>query len=90
MSLLEVSGLEHVLECLENLGASCGLGCLCECLSNEEVGGDQGLCGVQEKIVFSGDFSRLLFDERLLQGEINGLDGGTILLLLLTIVIMMR
>jgi hypothetical protein len=67
---LEVSELNPLVECLENLAGTCGLRSICE----TSVNADLGFC---ERIVFSADFSRLLFDERYLRGEIGEPDDGS-------------
>jgi hypothetical protein len=69
---LEVSELNSLVELLENLAGTCGLRSICETSVN--VNADLGFC---ERIVFSADFSRLLFDERYLRGEIGEPDDGS-------------
>jgi hypothetical protein len=67
---LEVPELNSLLECLQNLARSCGLRSECE----TTVKAGHGFC---ERIVFSSDFSCLLFDERCLRGEIGEPDDGS-------------
>lgn len=70
---LDVPDLKHVLEFLGNLASAYGLHCLRDC----EESDDQGFwADVRETIVFSGDFSILIFDERLLRGDIVDPDNG--------------
>jgi hypothetical protein len=67
---LEVPGLNRVLEFLEDLASVCALGCLGVLLSEDDVRGNQWFWdNARERVVFSSDFSALLFDDRLLRGE---------------------
>jgi hypothetical protein len=67
---LEVPGLNRVLGFLEDLANGCGLCCLGEVKSEEDVRGNQWFWdNARERVVFSSDFSALLFDDRLLRGE---------------------
>ncbi|GLT69285.1 hypothetical protein SLA2020_414460 [Shorea laevis] len=66
---LEVAELNLLNDWLENLAGTCALGILSETeSSNTTVKADHGF---RERIDVSADFSRLLFDERYLKGEIG-------------------
>jgi hypothetical protein len=71
---LDVPDLKHVLEFLEDLGSAYELHCLRE---SEDQSDEQGFwADVRERIGFNGDFSSLVFDERLLRGDIVDPDNG--------------
>jgi hypothetical protein len=76
---LDVPELKLVLDSLEDLASSSALLTLCETFTDGEDSDDQGFwakSNLRERIVFSGNFSDLLFDERLLQGDIVEPDNG--------------
>ncbi|XP_059430210.1 uncharacterized protein LOC132163845 [Corylus avellana] len=71
---LEVPELKIVLEFLEEVASACALHCLGAIFSEDD---DQRCWGYsRERIVFNSDFSALLFDDRLLRGEIVEPDSG--------------
>lgn len=74
---LEVPELNRVLEFLEDLASACALDCLGAILSEDDVRGNKWFWGnARERVVFSTDFSALLFDDRFLRGEIVEPDIG--------------
>ncbi|KAB1209732.1 hypothetical protein CJ030_MR6G001849 [Morella rubra] len=69
--LEEASHLEPILEFLEELATSCGLGGLSgDHILDDKLRGPQEFCA-KVRIVFSGDFSHLFLDERLLSEELR-------------------
>jgi hypothetical protein len=74
---LEAPELNLVLQFLEDPANVCALRCLGNITSEEDVRGSKWFWGnARERVFFSGDFSALLFDDRLLRGETVEPDNG--------------
>ncbi|KAK7824154.1 hypothetical protein CFP56_034699 [Quercus suber] len=66
---LDISELNLVLEFLDDLANICGLRRLILSLAMEKVKGERSVANY-EKIVFNEDFSCVVFDKRMLRGEL--------------------
>ena len=66
---LDIPELNRVSKFLDDLDSICGLRCLCESLEKDEARGESCVDN-HEKIVFNEDFSCVVFDKRMLRGEL--------------------
>ncbi|KAF3949981.1 hypothetical protein CMV_024210 [Castanea mollissima] len=66
---LDIPELNRVSKFLDDLDSICGLQCLCESLEKDEARGESCVDN-HEKIVFNEDFSCVVFDKRMLRGEL--------------------
>ncbi|XP_075665146.1 uncharacterized protein LOC142634765 [Castanea sativa] len=66
---LDISELNRVFKFLDDLAHVCGLFGLCTSLAKDKVRGESCVA-YHEKIVFNEDFSCVVFDKRMLHGEL--------------------
>ena len=66
---LDIPELNRVSKFLDDLDSICGLQCLYESLEKDEARGESCVDN-HEKIVFNEDFSCVVFDKRMLRGEL--------------------
>ncbi|XP_030969186.1 uncharacterized protein LOC115989568 [Quercus lobata] len=66
---LDISELNRVLKFLDDLAHICGLYGLCSSLAKDKIRGEFRVA-YHEKIVFNEDFSCVVFDKRMLHGEL--------------------
>ncbi|XP_065625829.1 uncharacterized protein LOC111988404 [Quercus suber] len=66
---LDVSELNRLFKLLDDLARICGLYGLCSSLAKDKIRGESCVA-YHEKIVFNEDFSCVVFDKRMLHGEL--------------------